>query len=37
MRAPVMSDLLGMVKHGPNDEFDQIQIRLASPELIRSW
>ena len=37
MRAPVMSDLLGMVKHGPNDEFDKIQIRLASPELIRSW
>jgi len=33
-----MSDLLGMLKqHGHNEEFDQIQIRLASPELIRSW
>ena len=37
-KAPVMSDLLGMLKqHGHNEEFDQIQIRLASPELIRSW
>ena len=38
-KAPVvMSDLLGMLKqHGQTEEFDQIQIRLASPELIRSW
>ncbi len=37
-KAPAMSDLLGMLKHqGHNEEFDQIQIRLASPELIRSW
>jgi DNA-directed RNA polymerase subunit beta' len=37
-KAPVMSDLLGMLKqNGHTEEFDQIQIRLASPELIRSW
>ncbi|MDX2346021.1 MAG: DNA-directed RNA polymerase subunit beta', partial [Legionella sp.] len=33
-----MSDLLGMLKQqGHTEEFDEIQIRLASPELIRSW
>ena len=37
-KAPVMSDLLGMLKHqGQSEEFDAIKIALASPELIRSW
>lgn len=37
-KAPVMSDLLGMLKQqGQTDEFDAIKIALASPELIRSW
>jgi DNA-directed RNA polymerase subunit beta' len=37
-KPPVMSDLLGILKqHGHSEEFDKIQIRLASPELIRSW
>ena len=37
-KAPVMSDLLGMLKQqGQSEEFDAIKIALASPELIRSW
>ena len=37
-KAPIFSDLLGTLKNqGQSEEFDQIQIRLASPELIRSW
>jgi len=37
-KKPVMSDLLGLIKHqGYSDEFDAIKIGLASPELIRSW
>lgn len=37
-KAPMMSDLLGMLKQqGHTEEFDVIRIRLASPELIRSW
>ena len=37
-KAPMMSDLLGMLKQqGYTEEFDVIRIRLASPELIRSW
>jgi DNA-directed RNA polymerase subunit beta' len=37
-KAPVMSDLLGLLKQqGQTDEFDAIKIALASPELIRSW
>jgi DNA-directed RNA polymerase subunit beta' len=37
-KAPVMSDLLGLLKQqGQNEEFDAIKIALASPELIRSW
>ena len=37
-KAPVMSDLLGILKQqGQNEEFDAIKIALASPELIRSW
>ena len=37
-KAPVMSDLLGMLKQqGQTDEFNAIKIALASPELIRSW
>ncbi len=37
-KAPAMSDLLGMLKQqGHTEEFDEIRIRLASPELIRSW
>ena len=37
-RAPVMSDLLGILKQqGQSEEFDAIKIALASPELIRSW
>ena len=37
-KAPVMSDLLGMLKQqGQTEEFDAIKIALASPELIRSW
>jgi DNA-directed RNA polymerase subunit beta' len=37
-KAPVMSDLLGMLKQQSHtEEFDEIRIRLASPELIRSW
>ncbi|NDH08821.1 MAG: DNA-directed RNA polymerase subunit beta' [Gammaproteobacteria bacterium] len=37
-KKPVMSDLLGLIKHqGYSDEFDGIKIGLASPELIRSW
>ena len=37
-KAPVMSDLLGMLKQqGQSEEFDAIRIALASPELIRSW
>ncbi len=38
LKAPVMSDLLGMLKQqGQSEEFDAIKIGLASPELIRSW
>ncbi len=38
IKPPVMSDLLGMLKqNGHSEEFDQIMISLASPELIRSW
>ncbi|HAU1724835.1 TPA: DNA-directed RNA polymerase subunit beta' [Legionella pneumophila] len=37
-KAPVMSDLLGILKQqGQSEEFDAIKIALASPELIRSW
>ena len=37
-KAPVMSDLLGLLKQqGHHEEFDAIKIGLASPELIRSW
>lgn len=37
-QAPVMSDLLGLLKQqGHHEEFDAIKIGLASPELIRSW
>ncbi len=37
-KAPVMSDLLGMLKQqSQTDEFNAIKIALASPELIRSW
>jgi DNA-directed RNA polymerase subunit beta' len=37
-KAPVMSDLLGILKQqGQNEEFNAIKIALASPELIRSW
>lgn len=37
-KAPVMSDLLGLLKQqSPSEEFDAIKIALASPELIRSW
>lgn len=37
-KAPVMSDLLGILKQqGQSEEFDGIKIALASPELIRSW
>lgn len=37
-KAPMMSDLLGMLKQqGHIEEFDVIRICLASPELIRSW
>ena len=37
-KAPIMSDLLGIIKQqGQSEEFDEIRIRLASPELIRSW
>ncbi len=36
--APVMSDLLGMLKQqGQSEEFDAIKIALASHDLIRSW
>ena len=36
--APVMSDLLGMLKQqGQSEEFDGIKIALASHDLIRSW
>ena len=38
IKAPVMSDLLGLLKQqGHHEEFDAIKIGLASPELIRSW
>ena len=38
LKAPVMSDLLGLLKQqGHHEEFDAIKIGLASPELIRSW
>ena len=38
MKAPIMGDLLGMLKQqGHNEEFDAIKIGLASPEMIRSW
>lgn len=38
MKAPVMSDLLGILNHqGKSEEFSAIKIALASPELIRSW
>lgn len=37
-KAPVMSDLLGLLKQqGQSEDFDAIKIALASPELIRSW
>lgn len=37
-KAPVMSDLLGILKQqGQSEEFDAIKIALASPVLIRSW
>ncbi len=37
-KAPVMSDLLGILKQqGQSEEFDAIKIALASPDLIRSW
>ncbi|AHE65962.1 DNA-directed RNA polymerase, beta'' subunit, predominant form [Legionella oakridgensis ATCC 33761 = DSM 21215] len=37
-KAPVMSDLLGLLKQqGQSEEFDAIKIALASPDLIRSW
>lgn len=37
-KAPVMSDLLGILKQqGHTEEFDAIKIALASPDLIRSW
>lgn len=37
-KAPVMSDLLGILKQqGQSEEFDAIKIALASPELIRSY
>ena len=37
-KAPVMSDLLGILKQqGQSEEFDAIKIALASPEIIRSW
>ncbi|TAL62301.1 MAG: DNA-directed RNA polymerase subunit beta' [Legionella sp.] len=37
-KAPVMSDLLGILKQqGQSEEFNAIKIALASPELIRSW
>ena len=38
-KAPVMSDLLGLLKQQGNvaEEFDSIRIALASPDLIRSW
>ena len=32
-----MKDLLNLLKQGQNEEFDSIQIGLASPEMIRSW
>lgn len=37
-KAPVMSDLLGMIKQqAHSEEFDTIKIALASPDMIRSW
>ncbi|KTD62608.1 DNA-directed RNA polymerase subunit beta' [Legionella spiritensis] len=37
-KAPVMSDLLGILKQqGQSEEFDAIKIALASPDMIRSW
>lgn len=38
IKAPVMSDLLGMLKQqGQSEEFDGIRIGLSSPDMIRSW
>jgi DNA-directed RNA polymerase subunit beta' len=35
---PLMADLLGLLKQQDSlDEFDNIRIGLASPEMIRSW